>query len=499
MSTWPPDDSTSGHGDLEAHDPEPLIARGVGLLREAGLREGDRLVLLLPNRPSTFGVLAAACLEGVVPVPLPTDLGAGELAEIVLDAGPRAIVAEESSAERARELGVEVRVLDEERFARQAPAEPSSAWPRTRPMAYTSGTTGRRKGVYAGVHDAAWGQRTTDDEHAAFDRRHGQLHLVVSPLYHSAPFRFAQVTALTGGRVAILPGFTPDGLLHALRTLRPTSMFCVPTHLHRLLVRTGVTADDLASLRLLAHAGAPCPTPLKEQLLDLAPSDAVWEFYGSTEGQFTVCPPHVWRQAPGTVGHARPGRELIVRDGEGHPLPPGEVGTVWARVPDHATFEYWRDPQRTAEAWDGDAFTVGDLGTLDDAGRLTLAGRPGDLVITGGVNVYPAEVERRLLDEPGVSEAVVFGVPDDDWGQRVEAAVVAWPDAALDPEQLRAGLADQLARAKVPKRIHLVTDLPRTSTGKIRRDGSLRDVVLDGATPTTSEPPPPTHHGESAT
>ena len=483
MSAPSPGASASGPGDLEAHDPVPLIARGAGLLRDAGLTEGDRLVVLLPNRPHTFGVLAAACLEGVVPVPLPTDLGAGELAEIVLDADPRAIIADPSSAERARELGVEVQVLDEERAARQAPAEPSSAWPRTRPMAYTSGTTGRRKGVYAGVHDAAWGQRTTEDEHAAFDRRHGEVHLVVSPLYHSAPFRFAQVTALTGGRVAILPSFTPEALLDALRSLRPTSMFCVPTHLHRLLARTEVSADDLASLRLLAHAGAPCPTPLKERLLELAPTDAVWEFYGSTEGQFTVCPPHVWRAAPGTVGHARPGRELLVRDGEGHRLPPGEVGTVWARVPDHATFEYWRDPQRTAEAWDGDAFTVGDLGSLDEAGRLTLAGRPGDLVITGGVNVYPAEVERRLLDAPGVAEAVVFGVPDDDWGQRVEAAVVAWPDTTLDPEQLRGVLADDLARAKVPKRIHLVTDLPRTSTGKIRRDGSLRDAVLAGGQP----------------
>ena len=483
MSAPSPGASASGPGDLEAHDPVPLIARGAGLLRDAGLTEGDRLVVLLPNRPHTFGVLAAACLEGVVPVPLPTDLGAGELAEIVLDADPRAIVADPAGVDRARELGVEVLVLDEERAAHQPPATPSASWPRTRPMAYTSGTTGRRKGVYAGVHDPAWGQQTTQDEHAAFDRRHGELHLVVSPLYHSAPFRFAQVTALTGGRVAILPTFTPDGLLHALRTLRPTSMFCVPTHLHRLLARTEVTADDLASLRLLAHAGAPCPTPLKERLLELAPADAVWEFYGSTEGQFTVCPPRVWRAAPGTVGHARPGRELLVRDDEGRPLPPGEVGTVWARVPGHATFAYWRDPQRTAEAWDGDAFTVGDLGSLDEAGRLTLAGRPGDLVITGGVNVYPAEVERRLLDAPGVAEAVVFGVPDDDWGQRVEAAVVAWPDTALDPEQLRTVLADELARAKVPKRIHLVTDLPRTSTGKIRRDGSLRDAVLAGGQP----------------
>lgn len=467
----------AGHAP-ELCDPEPLVARGVGLLRTIGLSEGDRVVLLLPNRPHTFGLLAAACLEGVVPVPLPGDLGPGELAEIVLDADPSAVLAAPDVADGARAPGVDVHVVDHGRLAAQAPATPTATWPRTRPMAYTSGTTGRRKGVYAGVHEPAWGRRTTEDEHAAFDRRHGERHLVISPLYHSAPFRFAQVTALTGGHIAVLEHFSPTGLLAALRELRPTSLFCVPTHLHRLLTCEDLTADDLASLQLLAHAGAPCPAPLKERVLALAPDGAVWEFYGSTEGQFTVCPPEVWRRSPGTVGHARPGRVIEVRDDGGRPLPAGEVGTVWARVPDHARFEYWRDPERTAQAWDGDAFTVGDLGELDADGRLTLAGRPGDLVITGGVNVYPAEVERRLLEADGIAEAVVFGVDDDDWGERVEAAVVPWPGADVDPEGLRARLAGQLARPKVPKRIRVVADLPRTATGKIRRDGALTDQLL---------------------
>jgi len=336
-------------------------------------------------------------------------------------------------------------------------------------MAYTSGTTGRRKGVHVGVHDAAWGAAVVDDEHAAFDRRHGDTHLVVSPLYHSGPFRSALVTALTGGRVAILPRFTPEGWRDALRAVRPTSLFCVPTHLQRLLATPGDVREDLASLTLLAHAGAPCPVPLKERVLAAAPAGAVWEFYGSTEGQFTICPPELWRAAPGTVGRVRPGRALEVRDDAGRVLAPGTTGTVWVRVPEHARFTYWGDPARTERAWDGDAFTVGDLGHLDAQGRLFLDGRPGDLVITGGVNVYPAEVERVLLAQPGVAEAAAFGVPDEDWGERLVAAVVPWPGAPLSGEELRTALRAELAPAKVPKEILVVGELPRTPTGKILR------------------------------
>jgi long-chain acyl-CoA synthetase len=461
------------------HDPAPLISRGVGFLRREGLVEGDRVVVLLGNHPSTFGLLAATCMEGVVAIPLPGDLGAGELAEIVTDADPAAIVVTPARASQVADLGPRVIAVGPEDLADVPGRDPSSPWPRTRPMAYTSGTTGRRKGVYVGVHDPAWGRETIEDEHAAFERRHGDSHLVVSPLYHSGPFRFALVTALTGGRIAVLESFSAPAWRTALREVRPASLFCVPTHLHRLLELEETRADDLASLDLLAHAAAPCPVPLKEAVLELAPQDSVWEFYGSTEGQFTICPPDVWFQAPGTVGHARPGRTIEVRDEDGSVLPPGEVGTVWARVPEHARFRYWRAPERTERVWDGDAFTVGDLGSLDGAGRLTLAGRPGDLVISGGVNVYPAEVERRLLEAPGVAEAVVFGVPDEDWGERVEAAVVPWPGHAPDPERLREDLAATLARPKVPKAIHVVDDLPRTTTGKIRRDGSLARQ-LDG-------------------
>lgn len=457
---------------------EAAIHRGVTLLRRLALGEGDRVAIQLDADLHTFGVLAAACLEGVVAVPLPPDLGAAELSEIVRDADPRAIVVDPSlvAHDPAGIVTVPIHTTDPVALSSLAPTEPSSAWPRTRPMAYTSGTTGRRKGVHVGVHDASWGEEVIADEHAAFDQRHGDAHLVVSPLYHSGPLRFALVTALTGGEVTVLPRFDAAGWRAALREVRPTSLFCVPTHLHRLLAHPSFTGDDLASLDLLAHAGAPCPEPLKHEVLAAAPAGSVWEFYGATEGQFTVCPPELWLRSPGTVGQARRGRRIEVRRNDGTTAAAGEIGTVWCHVPAHARFTYWRDPARTDRAWDGDAFTVGDLGSLDEDGCLRLAGRPGDLVISGGVNVYPAQVERALLDQDGVAEAAVFGVPDAEWGERVVAAVVPWPGATVDPDSLRSALAIRLRRAEVPRTIAVVDDLPRTATGKIRRVG-LAEVL----------------------
>lgn len=446
-------------------DPEELVHRATGLLRRLDIGQGDRVLTLLDETPATLGFGLACLLEGVVQVPLHTGMPAREVNEIVEDASPHLAVVSPTEVEPLPD-GLTFHVLGSDGLEDEEAMTPGASWPLTRPMSYTSGTTGRRKGVYVGVHDEAWGETVVRGEHEAFDERHGDLHLVVSPLHHSGPFRHAFVTWFTGGRVAVLPGFDAELMRSSLRELRPTSLFCVPTHLHRLLALPDVSADDLSSLQLLAHAGAPCPTPLKERVLELAPDGAVWEFYGSTEGQFTVCPPDVWRDAPGTVGQARPGRRLEIRDTD-----EDGVGTVWVDAPEHTRWEYWDEPERTAEVWDGSAFTVGDLGRLDAHGRLFLHGRPGDLVISGGVNVYPAEVERRLLEHPAVGESVVFGVPDQEWGERVVAAVVPWPDHDPDPDALREHCREGLQAPEVPRRILVVDELPRTSTGKTRRTG----------------------------
>lgn len=402
-------------------------------------------------------------------VPLPPDLVGDDLAAVVADADPRCVLAAEDTPPLGPVGDRDLVGPPTAGWSSLPATDPDAGMPRTRPMAYTSGTTGRRKGVHVGVHDPAWGAEVVADEHRAFGQRHGDHHLVVSPLYHSGPFRFAAVTALTGGRVTVMEHFDVPTWQRLLRELRPTSLFCVPTHLHRLLAHPDTDTDLFASLTLLAHAGAPCPVPLKERVLELAPEGTTWEFYGSTEGQFTVCPPDDWRRAPGTVGGARADRRLEVRDA-------GDdgVGTVWVHAPAHARWSYWRAPGRTAEAWDGDAFTVGDLGRLehhDGRDLLFLHGRPGDLVITGGVNVYPAEVERCLVDHPDVGEVVVFGVPDDEWGERVVAAVVPQPGHDVAVEELDRFARSRLRRAQVPRDYQVVDDLPRTATGKVARVG----------------------------
>jgi acyl-CoA synthetase (AMP-forming)/AMP-acid ligase II len=181
----------------------------------------------------------------------------------------------------------------------------------------------------------------------------------------------------------------------------------------------------------------------------------VWEFYGSTEAQFTVCSTDDWLAHPGSVGRARPGRRLET----------DERGQLWCALPRWARFEYWRAPEKTAAAWRGDLVTVGDLGRVDDDGVVWLDGRREDLIISGGVNVYPAEVEAVLDAHPGVTESAVFGVPDQDWGQRVVAAYVG----TADPAELADWARERLAAAKRPKSLHPLGELPRTSTGKVRR------------------------------
>jgi long-chain acyl-CoA synthetase len=410
---------------------------------ETALREGDRVALLVAPSRAYLDVVVGLLAEGVVPIPLDPRLTAYERDRILTGLSPTLEVTEASALAELRAAYPDSRGL-----------------PRARPMHCTSGTTGTPKGVWSGILSDGDAEALLAEERALWGFSGDDVNLVLSPLYHSAPLRFAMGTALAGGRVVLPGAFDPARITEAIERQRPTSMFCVPTHLQRLFTHWDqVGTPDLSSFRLVAHAGAPCPDAVKRRLVDTFPERSTWEFYGSTEGQFTACRSEEWLERPGTVGRARPGRVLSTDDD----------GQIWCAVPPFARFTYFGDPVKTAAAWretpDGPAFTVGDLGRLDDDGYLFLEGRREDLVISGGVNVYPLEVEQALLEHPGVDDIAVYGVPDDDWGQRVCAAYVGPASAA----ELDAFARERLAPPKRPKAWHRLSDLPRTLTGKVLR------------------------------
>ncbi|SFK37778.1 class I adenylate-forming enzyme family protein [Geodermatophilus ruber] len=425
----------SGVAVVRAADSVRDQRRAAAALRGAGLRAGDRLLVSAAASPALLAAVLGALRTGIVPVVLDPALPEAERAALAADADP------------ALDLGSEPdRLLTGREEAELADV------PLARPMHYTSGTTGRRKGVWSGVLAEDDARALAVEEIDLWGFVPGDRHLVLSPLHHSAPLRFAVHTLLAGGEV-LLPGpFDVGRAAEAIATLRPTTAFCVPTHLQRLLAHGGV---EWSSFRRLVHAGAPCPQPLKRAVLDAAPPGSVWEFYGSTEAQFTVCSPEDWLAHPGSVGRARPARQLST----------DARGQLWCAVPRWARFEYWRAPEKTAAAWRGDRVTVGDLGRVDDDGTVWLDGRREDLVISGGVNVYPAEVEAVLDTHPGVVESAVVGIADEEWGQRVVAAYVG----TADPAELDAWARARLSPAKRPKSLHPVDELPRTSTGKVRR------------------------------
>jgi long-chain acyl-CoA synthetase len=430
--------------------PVPELADRIDAVDPHDLKPESRVALLAPGSQEYAELVIALLRRGVFPVPMDAKLTRSEREALLAELDPALVLTEQQQVEE---------------LLRTVTDGALTGPPLGRPIHLTSGTTGRPKGVYSGLLDESDAAALVAEERDLWGFSPDDVNLVLSPMHHSAPLRFATGTLLAGGRVVVPGPFDPALVTAVIREHRPTSMFCVPAHLQRLfghwdaLLDSGGGTPDLGSFRLVAHAGAPCPEWVKRRLVADFPPRSTWEFYGSTEGQFTACRSEEWLERPGTLGRARPGRTMTV-DAEGH---------LWCVVPPHARFVYLGDPDKTAAAWRdtdaGWAFTVGDLGHVDEDGYVYLDGRREDLIISGGVNVYPAEVERVLAELAGVVDVAVFGVDDEQWGQRVCAAVVG----SVDEAALRAHAREHLAPAKRPKDYHHLGALPRTPTGKVRR------------------------------
>ena len=457
-------------------------------LRALGLGRGDCVAAVLPNGAPMLQICLAIAQAGMYLTPINHHLTAPEIAYIVGDSETRAFFAAERFAAVSRAAADELGFPARARFAVgriegfRPFAELLAGQPDTLPadraagqvMNYTSGTTGRPKGVRRGLApidpDSAaalaagflglFGVRPED----------GNVHLCGSPLYHTAVLVFAGSSLHLGHPVVLMDRWTPEETLRLIEKYRVTTSHMVPTQFHRMLALPEEVRRryDVSSTRAMVHAAAPCPVDVKRRMLEWW-GDSIWEYYAATEGGGTVIPPGEWRQRPGTVGRAWPGSEIRVLDDEGKDCPPGTPGTVYMKL-GAANFEYKGDKQKTEESRREGFFTVGDIGYLDADRYLFLCDRKHDMIIAGGVNIYPAEIESVLLTHPKVGDAAVFGIPHADWGEEVKA-VIQPAEGTPGDDRLRQEIldfcADKLARYKTPRSIDFVAEMPRDPNGKL--------------------------------
>ena len=452
-------------------------------LRRIGLGTGDSVALLCSNRPEFAEVMFAALRSGLRYTPINWHLAADEVAYIVDDCEAKAFVADVRFAAVATDVArlassrpallaiggdidgfdsYDSAVADEDSANLEDPAVGQS-------MLYTSGTTGRPKGVYR--HRPREVPLSGPEVYAepATD-----VHLCTGPAYHAAPLGISVHTPLWNGvTVVMMDGWEPEENLRLIEAHRVTHTHMVPTMFHRLLALPDDvrTKYDLSSLKLVVHGAAPCPPHVKQALIGWF-GPVVVEYYAGTEGGGTLITAQEWLERPGSVGRPGPTQAIEIRDDAGEPVAAGTVGTVYMKAPDKGAFVYFKDPDKTSRTYKGRWFTLGDMGYVDDDGYLFLTGRSAEVIISGGVNIYPAEVDAVLLMHPSVADVATVGVPNEEWGEEVKAVVEvkdgAEPSEVL-ADELLAFARDRLARYKCPRTVDFDDALPRHDTGKIYR------------------------------
>jgi long-chain acyl-CoA synthetase len=479
-----------GSGALSWRRLGERVNRWADLFTRRGLGRGDRIACVLGNRRETFEVLLACLHTGITLVPVNWHLTEREIAYILRDSHSRALVAEDAHASAAAPAAdsalLRLILGDRDRdgftaveplLATADPAEPAEQCCGAT-MLYTSGTTGVPKGVVndlfvVGAPFSRVG-RMTEYARVVLDVPARERYLLDGPWYHSSQLFFAVLPLLLGSRLVIRRHFDPAATLATIDREQITATHLVPTQLVRLLRLDDAIRRSFSgsSLRRVWHGGGPCPPDVKRAMIDWW-GPVFLEYYGATEGgAVTLIDSHDWLRRPGSVGRALPPGEILVVGEDGTVLPPGRSGKVFIRRRTGRTFRYHNAPEKTQSAHLApDTFTYGEIGYLDEAGYLFLTGRAQDLIVTGGVNVYPAEVEAVLLTHPAVYDAAVIGAPDHEFGERVVAVVQPAAGAPEDlPAVLDAHCRHSLAGFKVPRAYLLVDALPREATGKIRKD-----------------------------
>lgn len=486
--------------DITAGDLLAECNRLVHGLRAMGLTAGDGIAAVMPNGIEMMALYFAAMQAGWYLTPINHHLVGPEIAYIVDDCDASVFIGHERFADACATAAGEFGLGADRCFAvgevpgfrpwsdltdgqpDTAPADRTAG----QPMHYTSGTTGRPKGVRRQLSGLA-----PDDAGMLFTfllqmfgiaPDDGHVHICGSPLYHTAVLAFASSSVHLGHTVVLMDKWTPETMLDCIDRYGVTHSHMVPTQFNRLLaLPDDVKAKyDVSSLRNIVHAAAPCPIEVKRQMLAWW-GPVIYEYYAATEGGGTLIGPEEWLERPGSVGTAWASSEIRVLDDDGVDVPTGETGTVYMKLAS-AAFEYHKNAESTAESRREGFFTVGDIGYLDDAGYLFLCDRKSDMIISGGVNIYPAEIEGELQGHPKVADVAVFGIPHPDWGEEVKAVIE--PVDGVEPsdelaDELTEWCTARLAKFKIPRSFDFSPELPRDPNGKLYKR-KLRDPYWEG-------------------
>jgi long-chain acyl-CoA synthetase len=486
------DDGTRRRTRAELGD---RVARWARLLREGlGLAPGAHAALLIGNRAEAVEGVLAAIHAGVWITPINWHLTADEVAYVVRDSGARVLFTDpehEATARAATPEGV-TRIVAGPELESALAGSRDEPMPKDGPagsnMIYTSGTTGRPKGVLRRVPATLSAALEAQRAYARTIACDGSgPHLVTGPLYHAAPLMFAIYDFACGAPIHVLPRWDERAALAWIREREVHHAHLVPTMFVRLLKRLSEeerAAFSAPALHTVLHGAAPIAPDVKRRMIAWW-GEVLYEYWGGTEGGVTTFVDSAeWLAHPGTVGRALPHFEVFAADEAGKALPPGVEGALYARhrtLPD--LFRYHGDPAKTAEAFlDPYTHTLGDVGSVDAEGWVRLADRKSHMIISGGVNIYPAEIEAVLGEHPAVGDVAVFGIPDEEWGEQVKAAVELAPGHSASPAlaaELIAFARARLAAYKAPRSIDFEAELPRTEAGKlyVRR---LRDRYWQG-------------------
>lgn len=470
------------YGELEARSNQ--VAH---LFRLCGLQSGDHVAIMVENCRQFLEITTGAMRSGIIFTPISTHLKEDETAYILENCGAKLFVASHSlssvavhmvgSAQALRHFymigGIEDGFLSWEETVDVLPVSPIEDQAMGTTMLYSSGTTGKPKGVYNKPYTEIFDEPLplTLSLGAAFGFGPETTYLSPAPLYHAAPLHYNMVVLDTGGTSIIMEKFDALRALELIQEHRVTHSQWVPIMFVRMLKlpKAQRTQFDTSSMQVAIHAAAPCPIDVKEQMIDWW-GPVILEYYSSSEGAgFTLIDSQDWLNHKGSVGRPLFGVPHVL-DEEGNELPAGEVGAIW--FSDIANkFEYHNEPVKTAEAYNNDGWTsVGDMGYLDDEGYLYLTDRKNFTIISGGVNIYPAEIENLLINHEKVADVAVFGVPCDEFGEAVQAVVqpANWVDATDETAlELMAWLKERLSHIKIPRNLDFMEQLPRMDNGKL--------------------------------